>query len=216
MITALRAKELKLKKEIQSMERQAHPPQRELSAKHLVHAQLLPDRYHMLSYFPKHAVVLELGVNDGDFSGHIMRRITPHRLHLVDTWSTERYRENKSTVLHTFREHIHTGQVVVHTGYSTSVASHFPDSYFDVIYIDTSHDYDTTKTELTSYLPKMKPGGIIAGHDFTQGNWDTGLRYGVREAVREFCVIHDWEFIFLTMESNDYPSFAIRKITIEK
>ncbi|MCU0386267.1 MAG: hypothetical protein MUE38_09580, partial [Flavihumibacter sp.] len=60
--------------------------------------------------------------------------------------------------------------------------------------------------------PKLKPGGIIAGHDFIKGNWLSGYRYGVMEAVYEFCVTHNWELIFLTTETNDHPSFAIRRI----
>jgi len=51
-----------------------------------------------------------------------------------------------------------------------------------------------------------------SGHDFFNGNWLSGLRYGVREAVHEFCVVEGWEFVFLTMEIGDNPSFAIRKM----
>jgi len=59
----------------------------------------------------------------------------------------------------------------------------------------------------------IKSGGIIAGHDYTIGNWVDGYRYGVIEAVNEFCVNDDWEMIFLTAETDQYRSFAIRKIS---
>jgi hypothetical protein len=45
------------------------------------------------------------------------------------------------------------------------------------------------------------------------GNWNGGVRYGVVEAANEFCVRHDWEFIFLTAETHRHLSFAIRQIT---
>ena len=95
---------------------------------------------------------------------------------------------------------------------STDTALEFEDGYFDMIYIDTDHSYATTRDELAAYLPKMKPDGIIAGHDYSLGNWVTGYRYGVIEAVHEFCVAHDWELLYLTAEPLERQSFAIRKI----
>ena len=58
----------------------------------------------------------------------------------------------------------------------------------------------------------MKKGGIIAGHDYIIGNWNDGHRYGVIEAVREFCLKYHWEMIYLTHELDDHPSFAIREM----
>jgi hypothetical protein len=72
--------------------------------------------------------------------------------------------------------------------------------------------YETTRRELELLRAKMKPGGIIAGHDYAMGNWNGGVRYGVMEAVREFCLTYDWEMIFITHEIHDHPSFAIRAI----
>lgn len=95
---------------------------------------------------------------------------------------------------------------------STDAAYDFPDNYFDWIYIDTDHTYETTRDELRLYAPKMKKGGIIAGHDYVHGNWISTFRYGVVEAVHEFCVQFGWEIIYLTIEPTENQSFAIRKI----
>lgn len=95
---------------------------------------------------------------------------------------------------------------------STEAAQDFEDGYFDWIYIDTDHSYETTRDELELYAPKMKPGGIIAGHDYKIGNWISMYRYGVIEAVHEFCVKHNWELIYLTVEPSESQSFANRKI----
>jgi hypothetical protein len=69
-----------------------------------------------------------------------------------------------------------------------------------------------TIAELNLYSKKIKQGGIIAGHDYIIGNWTDMIRYGVIEAVYEFCVNNEWEIIYITMELNENPSFAIRKI----
>ena len=63
--------------------------------------------------------------------------------------------------------------------------------------------------ELRAYAPKLRPGGIMAGHDYSMGNWVKGFRYGVIEAVHEFCVEHDWELRYLTVQRLERPSFAI-------
>ena len=37
---------------------------------------------------------------------------------------------------------------------------------FDFIYLDGAHDYVNVKKELFAYWPKVRPGGVLAGHDY--------------------------------------------------
>lgn len=155
----------------------------------------------------------ELGVNRGDFSKEIMCICTPEKFHLVDAWGSERYHLGlRKDIELMFKDQIALDKLIINQGLSTDMASKFPDKYFDWIYIDTDHSYEVTKAELQAYNNKIKPGGIIAGHDYSQGNWGKILRYGVMEAVHEFCVKENWEFVYLTIEMSNNPSFAIRKI----
>lgn len=163
---------------------------------------------------PKNGVVAELGVDAGSFSAQILSLNNPNKLHLIDNWGSKRYNKYKQViVIGKFQEEISSGKVEIHIGLSTEVANEFPSDYFDWIYIDTSHSYETTKAELELYAEKVKQGGYMAGHDFIIGNWNSMIRYGVIEAVYEFCVKHDWELIYITSELNTHPSFAIRRIT---
>ena len=50
----------------------------------------------------------------------------------------------------------------------------------DVIYIDANHDYEYVKKDIKVSIEKIKPNGIICGHDY---NTETP---GVIEAVNEF------------------------------
>lgn len=53
------------------------------------------------------------------------------------------------------------------------------DGCFDFIFLDGDHSYETVKKEIQVYLPKVKAGGWIGGHDY-------GNRCGqVKEAVDE-------------------------------
>ncbi|CAD7941137.1 unnamed protein product [Amoebophrya sp. A120] len=49
---------------------------------------------------------------------------------------------------------------------TSSCVAHFPDGYFDFVYVDARHDYKGVKEDLELWLPKLRPNGIIAGHDF--------------------------------------------------
>ncbi|GAB3219711.1 hypothetical protein GCM10027454_09660 [Algoriphagus aestuariicola] len=167
----------------------------------------------MLSLLPKNGVVAELGVDYGDFSQKILNINKPSKLHLVDLWHSDRYPEKLfHEVSQRFQPEIKSGKVEINRGLSTEVVKQFPDNYFDWIYIDTVHDFKITRRELDLYLPKVKPRGIISGHDFIVGEIEVPWKYGVIEAVYEFCTLHDWEIIYLTMEMRISPSFALRKI----
>ncbi len=183
-----------------------------LEQQHIKNLKPLTDRFELLNQLPKNAIVAEIGVDTGDFSEAILQHTKPQKLHLIDLWGTERYHEGKRVgVEQKFAAEIAEGRVQMNLGFSTKVVTTFTDHYFDWIYIDTDHSYKNTLCELQLYSEKVKPGGIIAGHDFVIGNWKGLVKYGVIDAVYEFCVTENWELIYITMEHPQHPSFAIRK-----
>jgi hypothetical protein len=188
-------------------------PKVDVAERHIAKTKVLVNRFKLLELLPKNAIVAELGVANGDFSQKIWDITSPQKFHIIDFWGSSRYNTTlKNNVLKRFEDQITEGKVEINLGLSTGVVSSFKDDYFDWIYIDTDHSYLTTKEELELYAPKMKKGGIIAGHDFVVGNMIGMNRYGVMEAVYEFCVKNEWEIVYLTSEVTDNPSFAIKKI----
>lgn len=188
-------------------------PKIPLLQQHIEGATLLTDRLAMLRQLPKHGIVAELGVAAGDFSRQIMELTQPRRLHLIDPWGSERY----GNALHLgvrsqFANEVSAGQVAIHRQTSLNALQQFPDNYLDWIYIDTTHSYELTRDELRGYANKIKPNGIIAGHDYMQGNWHAQCRYGVIEAVHEFCVVENYRIKYLTMDISESLSFAIERI----
>lgn len=62
-------------------------------------------------------------------------------------------------------------------GNSLEICNQFEDGSIDFIFLDSNHDYEHVKKEIALWLPKLKTGGIFAGHDYEWG--------GVRQAVDE-------------------------------
>jgi hypothetical protein len=62
---------------------------------------------------------------------------------------------------------------------SSKAADLFENESVDLVFIDAEHTYDSVKKDILSWLPKIKKGGTISGHDFMAGH------EGVERAVFE-------------------------------
>jgi hypothetical protein len=102
---------------------------------------------------------------------------------------------------------------------SVNGAELFNDESLDFIYIDANHKYEFVKQDMETWFPKLRNGGIFAGHDYlkmdwyadgnyaqnnkdkhiwtqtSSGNFDNyaGL-FGVNPAVDEFCKKYGYKF----------------------
>ncbi len=58
-------------------------------------------------------------------------------------------------------------------------AATYPDGSLDFVWLDADHTYEGTKAAILAYLPKLRRGGVLGGHDMT-------TKYpGVLQAVGE-------------------------------
>ncbi len=71
--------------------------------------------------------------------------------------------------------------ITKHKSSSVEAATKFSDNSLDFVYIDAAHDYENVKKDITAWLPKVKIGGVIAGHDY---HYDPNIQ--VYEVVNEF------------------------------
>ena len=49
---------------------------------------------------------------------------------------------------------------------SSEAAATYNDESLDFVFIDASHDYDNVCNDILKWYPKVKIGGILAGHDY--------------------------------------------------
>jgi len=183
-----------------------------LDTAHTENCCVLPDRRDLLHRLPKAGIGAEVGAAFGDFSKEIFAINQPAQLHLIDAWATERYRKGLERIKDDFADKIAADALVIHQGYSTEQLAICADDFFDWVYIDTNHTYETTYEELVLSAQKTKAGGLIAGHHFCTGNVVKPVLYGVVPAVNEFCVKYGWQYRYITLESHGHFSFCLGRI----
>eukprot|EP01083_Nonionella_stella_P313706 1127370_1 len=57
-------------------------------------------------------------------------------------------------------------KVEICRNFTSVCVQQFPNEYFDFIYVDARHDYKGVSLDLKEWWPKLKHGGIMAGHDY--------------------------------------------------
>ena len=58
------------------------------------------------------------------------------------------------------------GVVNLIKSYSLDAVSNYEDNSLSLVFIDGSHTYEDVKADLLAWLPKVKSGGMLAGHDY--------------------------------------------------
>ncbi|KKK91163.1 hypothetical protein LCGC14_2715710 [marine sediment metagenome] len=51
-------------------------------------------------------------------------------------------------------------------GYSDKVADKYEDESIDFVFIDADHEQEQVRADILAWLPKVRKGGIISGHDY--------------------------------------------------
>ena len=138
---------------------------------------------------PTGLLMAEVGSYAGESLMYFMPKVS--QIICIDRWedyseevggSTHRVMVDSMTWVEETFDHVasyYGDRVVKVKDESLAVAARCPDATFDLVYIDASHNYLDVLHDIEAWWPKIKPGGLLAGHDY-----DT-LREGVRLAVGE-------------------------------
>jgi len=119
----------------------------------------------MVNRFPNGSTLVELGTYEGkSFSYLIVEALNTGKqfdMVGVDSFTFEglldKYHENMRPLQGNFRTIV---------GQSNESSSFFTNQSVDFVFVDADHVYPNVKADILAWLPKMKPGGIMAGHDY--------------------------------------------------
>lgn len=187
----------------------------QLEKKNISNLKIKLNRLEILKELKKGSICAELGVAYGEFSDQVLEIVKPKLLVLVDSYPNKgnfvdegnlKYIEKK------YQKLVKEKKIQIINEDSIEAASMFKENFFDWIYIDTTHSYHQTLGELRAWKNKIKSDGYILGHDYIMGNWIDDIKYGVQEAVHQFCVEENWEIVYLTARIGENTSFGIKKI----
>lgn len=111
----------------------------------------------------------EIGVYKGQFSERILEGSQVTKLYSVDAWVDVEGNPMSSVIKeceNRLKRFGDRSEMVMAS--SVQAASTFPDWVFDFVYIDADHRYEAVKADIAAWFPKVKPGGILAGHDYSR------------------------------------------------
>lgn len=155
----------------------------------------------ILSRVPLDAEVagVEVGVLRGKLSAELLAYAPRLHLTMVDAWrasdpsssyaktgdeaakmslASMMLAKERAVIATKFAEDRRT---IVHAD-SITASKAVPDGSKDFVFIDADPSYEGVRADINAWLPKLKPGGLLCGHDF---EFPGQPRWGVRKAVEE-------------------------------
>jgi hypothetical protein len=149
-----------------------------------------------------------VGAEIGVFCGEMSRKLLGLRpdltLYMIDSWApadpTGHYAESGDYHADKSQAH-HDGcarraaenvafagdRAIILRNSSVDAAAQIPDGTLDFVFIDADHSYEGCRADIDAWMPKLKPGGLLSGHDYSNPNFPG---FGVNRAVEEFAWRH--------------------------
>lgn len=149
---------------------------------------------------------VEVGTHLGLFARILLNKWRG-RLHCVDPWEDappefagqvamlagpnggDRARDYKDAYRR-LRPYLATGRCAVHKTTSAAAAPTFPYESLDFVYLDGDHRAEAVYHDLELWWPRVRPGGVLAGHDVVcpgevGGGWGSTVQSALFEFFRE-------------------------------
>lgn len=148
---------------------------------------ILPFYERLANELPDQARIVEVGVLYGRsvlFLAERMEQLGKHpEMTAVDSWSWAQHPASYDRFM-AHRDEVPGGHAVWPLRLaSLDAALQFEDHSLDLVFVDGDHSEEAVRADLEAWTPKVKPGGLISGHDYHR---DEDPHVGVRRAVDKF------------------------------
>lgn len=159
----------------------------------VVLAELLKDKPNKIG--------AEIGIQRGRMTMKVLNRLSSiKKYYAIDPWlwypsykegvnerNQERWnQEVMDSYFKEFKQNIRPwkNKVEILRMFSNEAHKHIPDGSLDFCFIDGNHAYEFVKEDIQLYLPKVKKGGLLGGHDY--GHVKGGVEKAVNELFDDF------------------------------
>jgi hypothetical protein len=184
---------------------------------------MISSRYEFHKLLKQHNLKgkgIEIGVGRGEFSKHLLELTELEKIYSIDPWdisksqyrskwTQEKLNEVYELAMLNLKPFGSRSKVVKST--SAEALKMFDDKSIDFIYIDALHDYESVKQDIELWWPKVKSGGILAGHDYTKriAEKEKDAEFGVIKAVNES--VKELNVNLNVTNGDRFPSWYFRK-----
>ena len=138
----------------------------------------ISSREKLIEIFQPSGNGIEVGVYKGEFSNAILKTCPDLNLYLLDCWQAQdpslyhdilnasdaEMAENLISTINNNKNYFNRLKII--KDFSDNAVKFFEDNFFDFIYIDANHSYEMAKKDISLWYPKLKKGGLFAGHDY--------------------------------------------------
>lgn len=185
----------------------------------------LPDLLNCLGLLGE---AVEVGVQAGVHARDFLQNWQGRHLRLVDLWSAQTdsqanlfyvdianvhgdsvRKQHRSHCESRLEEWLRSGRATVINLDSQLAASQIEDGAIDFVYLDARHDFAGVVADIRAWWPKVRTGGVFAGHDFVDGEFPEGDFFWISALQEVLPAVKLQTHIIL--EENRYPSFFIIK-----
>jgi Methyltransferase domain len=160
----------------------------------------IPDRIDFGNFLNQRRLLgcgVEIGVQEGKFSELLLDTWRGRHLISVDPWQEAPATEylDIANIVQAEQDRLYRETVdrlgrfgsrsTIWRVTGEEAAKRVPHHSLDFVYLDARHDYASVMQDLEDWIEKVRPGGVLGGHDYVDGDLPAGL-FGVRSAVAEF------------------------------
>jgi hypothetical protein len=163
---------------------------------------------------------VEVGVQQGIFSAHLLANWRGAHLISVDPWIEQAKKEYRdiSNVRQETQDLYYRRTLARLARYrqrnsvwrltSAEASERVPHHSLDFVYVDARHDYESVKEDLHYWADKIRPGGLMSGHDYCNARIPGIGDFGVRQAVDEFFGARDVP-VYATRDDEPFFSWLV-------
>lgn len=179
------------------------------------------DLGHLLEILIPKGVGVEVGVQQGLYSDFLLQNWKSGTLHCVDRWMhvsdyidiANKSQEEQELLYQETKERLskYGERCKIIRMDSVEASKLYEDESLDFVYIDADHSYEGCFKDLEAWYPKVRKGGIFAGHDYINAIFPETI-FGVKSAVDKFLFDKKkLNQLKVIPDTNGFPTFILIK-----